>query len=154
MQIDLEAVGDRVVVDARGQAAGADQRFAVEAAPLGHGAQFVGRVARVPPAAAADVQTEFVGPRIEAALERPQHRRRDARRVPVHPHDAAQRLEPERIAQPGQQLGRAVVKQTLSDDRRAERGHPLREPRRHAPAMQRQIGDARAFHLLQDRVGA
>ena len=32
VQVDLEAVGDRIVVDACGEAAGADQRVAVEAA--------------------------------------------------------------------------------------------------------------------------
>ena len=60
VQIDLEAVGDGVVVDARGQAAGAHQRLAVEAAPFGNGAQLVGRVAGVPAASAADVDAKLV----------------------------------------------------------------------------------------------
>ena len=41
VQVDLEAVGDGVVVDARGQAAGADQRVAVEAGATGDVAQLV-----------------------------------------------------------------------------------------------------------------
>ena len=69
VEVDLEPVIDGVVVDARGEAAGADQRFAIEAAALGDRAQFVGSIARVAPAAAANVDAEFVGARIEAALE-------------------------------------------------------------------------------------
>ena len=30
---------------------------------------------------------------------------------------------------------------------RAERHHPLRQPRRHTAAVEREIGDAGAFHL-------
>ena len=71
MQVDLESVDDRVVVDLRGQPAGAHQRFAVEAGLLGDRAQFVGRVARMPAAAAADVDAELVRPRIEAAFQAP-----------------------------------------------------------------------------------
>ena len=64
VQVDLKAVGDRVVVDARGQPAGAHERVAVEAAALGDRAQFVRRVARMPAAAAADVDAQFVRARI------------------------------------------------------------------------------------------
>ena len=66
VQIDLEAVGDGVVVDARGQSAGADQRIAVEAGAMRDVAQLVRRLARLPPAAAADVDAELVRPWIES----------------------------------------------------------------------------------------
>src|SRR5262249_563336 len=55
VQVNLKAVGDRVIVDARGQPAGADQGAAVEAAALRDTEQFLRRVAREPSSAAADV---------------------------------------------------------------------------------------------------
>ena len=148
VQVNLKAVGDGVVVDARGQAAGADQRIAVEARRLRDRPQLVGRVARVTAAAAADVDAELVRARVQPALRGAQHRRRDAGRMPVHPHHAAERLEPERIAQPAEQRRLAVVMDDALRDGRAERRHPRRQPRRHASAMERQIGNARAFHAL------
>jgi hypothetical protein len=42
VQVDLEAVGDRVVIDARGQAARSYQRVAVEAGAIGDRAQLAG----------------------------------------------------------------------------------------------------------------
>ena len=45
MQVDLEAVGDRVVVDARRQPAGAHERLAVDARPIGDAAELVRRPA-------------------------------------------------------------------------------------------------------------
>src|SRR6266545_3060725 len=73
VQIDLKAVGDRVVVDARGQPAGADQRFAIKTAPLAYLSQFVWRIAREAAAAAANVDTEFIRARSETALESAHH---------------------------------------------------------------------------------
>ena len=45
VQIDLKAVGDRVVVDARRQSAGPDERVTVEACALRDLAELVGSVA-------------------------------------------------------------------------------------------------------------
>jgi hypothetical protein len=42
MQVDLEAVGDRVVVDARRQPARAHERLAVDTRTIGDAAEFVG----------------------------------------------------------------------------------------------------------------
>src|SRR5437868_15145425 len=102
VQVNLKAVSDRVVVDARGQTAGPHQRFAVETAPLAYLPQFVWCVAREATAAPANVDTEFVRAQGETALERAHHGRGDARRVPIHPHHRAQRLKPKRIAQAGE----------------------------------------------------
>ena len=44
MEIDLKAVGDRIVVDPRGEPTGVDQGFAIEAATLGDRSQFLRRV--------------------------------------------------------------------------------------------------------------
>ena len=64
----------------------------------------------------------------------------DARRVPVHPHHRAERLEPERMRQPAQQLVAPVVMDDRLADDRAEPRHALGEPGRHAAAVQRQVG--------------
>src|SRR5258708_32697679 len=50
MQVDLKSIGDSVVVDARGEPAGADQGFAIKAATLGNQSQFIRRIAREPAA--------------------------------------------------------------------------------------------------------
>ena len=121
---------------------------------LGDRAQLVGSVARVAAAAAADVDAELVRARIESALQRAQHGRRDAGRVPVHAHHAAERLEPERIAQPAEERRMAVVMDDALGDRRAERRHARRQPLRHASAMQRKIGDAGTLHILLSLTGS
>jgi hypothetical protein len=78
MQVDLEAVGDRVVVDARGETADADERVAVEASTRRDRAQLVWRIPRMPAAASADVNAELLRARIQPALQRADDRGRDA----------------------------------------------------------------------------
>ena len=95
-------------------------------------------------ASAADMQAEFAGERIEPALQGPDDGGRDARRMPVHAHDGAERLEPERMGEPAQELVAAVFDARSPGDDRAEPRHPLAEPARHAPAVQRQVGAAGA----------
>src|SRR5262245_47055522 len=70
VEVNLKAVGDRIVVDARGKPACADQRFAVEAPALRDSEQFLRRVARESSAPATNVDAEFIRPRGEAALQR------------------------------------------------------------------------------------
>ena len=41
--------------------------------------------------------------RVQPPFQRPHHRRRDPGGMPVHPHHAAERLKPERIAKPREQ---------------------------------------------------
>ena len=55
VQVDLESVGDGVVVDPGGEPAGADQRVAIEPGALGDVAQLVGRAEGMTAPAAADV---------------------------------------------------------------------------------------------------
>src|SRR3954470_4864100 len=97
-------------------------------------------------ASAANVNAKLMRARIEAALEGTHDRCCDSGRVPVHAHHAAQRLEPERIAQPGEQFRRAVVVENTLGNRGAQHRHALGKPRRHTPAMQRQVGDSGALH--------
>ena len=115
MQVDLKAVGDRVVVDARGQPAGAHQRVAVEAGRVGDR-----RAVRRACCANACRGRRRRRRRARAArglsprLQRAHHRRRDAGGVPVHAHHAAECLEPERIAQSREERRATVVMRARS----------------------------------------
>jgi hypothetical protein len=104
VQIKLTTVGNGVVIDARGEAAGAHQRVAIEVGFVGEGAEFVWGSPRLPSASPADMDSEFVRAGIDSALQSAQHRGGDAGGVPVHAHHASERLEPERIAETRQEL--------------------------------------------------
>lgn len=67
--------------------------------------------------------------------------------MPVHAHDCAECLEPERIAEAGKKTGSAVVMNDRFGDARAERGHALCKPLRNTAAMKRKIGSSGSFHL-------
>ena len=142
VQVNLEAVGDGVVVDAGGQPARLDQRVAVEPRAIGQRSKLARCLARLTSAAAADVNAQLGRPRIESALERAHDGRGDSGGMPVHAHHGAERLKPERIAQPGEERGSAVVKDHALGNRGAKRRHARREPVGHASAMQRKVGRA------------
>jgi hypothetical protein len=140
VQVEIEAVLHGGAVDFGDQSARGRERTAVEADAVADRDQLVRRLARMPAAAAAHMQAELALERREPALERTDHAGGDAGRMPVHPHHGAERLEPERMRQPAQQLVAPVVKHDRLADHRAEPAHALAEPRRHASAMQRQVG--------------
>ena len=140
VQIKFKAVLHRGAVDLRHQPARGRELTAVKADTLADGDKFVGRLPRMLAAATADAQTKFTVERRQAALERAEHTRGDARRMPVHSHHGAERLKPERMGETAQQFVPAVmVDDGLADDR-AKPCHPVRQPFRHVPVMQRQIG--------------
>jgi len=60
VQINLESVGNRIVVDACGETAGSNERLPVQVPFLGDGAQFIRRLARVLPPAAANVKAQLI----------------------------------------------------------------------------------------------
>ena len=124
------------------------ERLGIEAEPLAEVTQFVGRAPRLPSAAAAHEESELVRARIEPALERAHHRRGDAGGVPVHPHHRTERLEPEGIAEAGEERTAPVVVDDGLHDAGAEPLHAARQPGRHASAVERQIGNARALHAF------
>src|SRR5579864_8860019 len=62
--------------------------------------------------------------------------------MPVHPHDGAERLKPEGMREPAQQLVATVVVDNCLNDDPAERSHPRDEPWRYIAAVQRQISAA------------
>ena len=136
VQIKVEAVLDGGAVDLGDEAAGARQLGAVEADAFAEQTQFVRRLARMLAAAAADVDAEFVRRGAQAALQGADDAGGDAGRMPVHAHDGAERLEPERMRQPLQEFVAAVMVDDRLGDDGAERRHARRQPRRNASAVQ------------------
>src|SRR5512139_3214520 len=83
--------------------------------------------------------------RRQTALEGAHDTGCDAGRVPVHPHDGAKRLEPERIGEAAQELIATVVVYHGLRDHTAQPCHARRQPVRDLPAMQRQVRTAGAL---------
>src|SRR3984957_3287495 len=140
VQIRIKSVLDGAPCDFRHQPAHVSERGAVKSDPLADRAKLERGLSRMLAAAAADMDSELARERLEAPLQRADHARGDAGGVPVHAHDRAERLEPERMGEATQQLVAAVsVDDRLADDG-SEPGHAVREPQRRPPAVQRQIG--------------
>ena len=140
VQIEVEAVLHRRAVHLGNQPAGLGQRRPIDADTLADRDQLLRGLPRMPAASAADVNAELVAKRRQSALERPDHARGNAGGVPVHAHDGAERLEPEWTGEPAQQLVAPVMMNDGLGQNGAEPRHPLRQPGRDPPAMQRQIG--------------
>src|SRR6185312_6322393 len=155
VQVELESVGDGVVVDTGGEAAGAGEVVAVEACARREGAEFVGGAGGVASPSAADGEAEVGEVRVESALEGSHDGGGDAGGVPVHAHDAAERLEPEGIAEATEESGGAVGEDDVLGDRCAELGHALGQPGGDASTVEGEIGCAGAVHgsiVAGDRV--
>ncbi len=146
VQVKLKAIGDRIVIDPRGKATGADQRLAFYSTGVGESEKFFRRLARVLSAAAANDDAQFMRLWIQPALQRAEHRSGDAGGMPIHPHHASQRLEPEWIAEAGEELRSAVVMHDSFGDGRTQLGHALRKPARDTSSVQRQFGNSGALH--------
>jgi hypothetical protein len=84
--------------------------------------------------------------RVETAFERADNGRRYTGRMPVHAHNGAEGLEPERIAEPRKELRCAVVEHDALADRRSELRHAIGKPCRDTSAVQGEIGVSGAFH--------
>ena len=119
------------------------QRRAVEADALADVGQLRRGLAGMAAPAAADMEPQFARERAEPALERADHAGGDSRRMPVHAHDGAKRLEPERMRQPAQEFVAAVMMDDRLGDDRAQFRHALAEPGGNPAIVKRQIGAAR-----------
>src|SRR6185437_16744890 len=104
VQIEIESVLDRRAVDLGDEAARRRQRRAIDADAIADRHELAGRPARVVAAPAAHMDAELARERREAALQRADDAGGDARGMPVHAHDRAERLEPEGMRQPAQQF--------------------------------------------------
>ena len=143
MQVEIEAVLHGGAVDLGDETAELRQLTAVEADLVSDRDQLARGVPRVFPAPAADVDAQLLPQRRQPALERADHARRDAGRMPVHPHDRAEGLKPKRIGQAAQKLVAPVVMNDGLGHHRTQPGHAVRQPFRHLSAVQRQIRTAR-----------
>ncbi len=68
--------------------------------------------------------------------------------MPIHSHDATQRLKPKRVAHSRDEFGSSVRQNNVLNNGSSERGHAFGQPHRHAASMQRQVRDARPLHIL------
>src|SRR5690349_16124290 len=100
----------------------------------------------MPAATSTHINSEFVRAWIEASLQSSHDGRRNARRVPVHAHDTAERLKPAWITETRKERRCSVLAQDVFSNSRAEQSHPVREPGRHSTTVQRQIGCSGALH--------
>ena len=140
MEVKIEPVLHGSAVDLRDQPAGGGKAVAVKADAFADSHQLVRRSPRMLAAPAADVEAELAIKRSEPALEGAEHARRDAGGLPVHPHHRAERLKPEWMREPAQELVPPVVVHDRLADHRPEPRHPVGEPFRDVPVVQRQVG--------------
>ena len=99
VQIELKPIRNCIVVDFCSQAAGPRQRIATHPRNVRERAKLLRRLPRLFATPAANVDPQLMRPRIEPTFQRAHDRSRNSRRMPIHPHHATKRLEPERIAQ-------------------------------------------------------
>ena len=90
MQIKLKTIGDSVVINTRSKSTGACERLTIETGLRGERTQLIGRTNRMSTASSADHHTKLRETRIEAALQRTQHRRSDTGGMPVHTHHSTE----------------------------------------------------------------
>jgi hypothetical protein len=145
MEVKIEAILYGSAVHLGDQTARADKLGAVEADAFAECLQLIRCLPRVLAPAAADVDAEFVGERPQPPLEGANDAGGDTRRMPVHSHDGTERLEPERVRQPLQELVAAVMVHDGLRDDGSERRHACRQPRRQASPVQRKNCVAGAF---------
>ena len=109
VQVEVEAVLHGGTVDLGDQPARLRQGGAVETDAFADCRQLVRRPPRMAAATAADMDAELVRQRCQPPLEGAQDAGGDPRGVPVHSHDGAEGLEPERVGEAAQELVAAVV---------------------------------------------
>ena len=140
VQVQVEPILHRGAIDLGDQPAGSGQSGTVKADPLANCDQLVRGLPGVLAAASANMDPQLVRERGQAALQRADHARRNARRMPIHAHHGTERLEPEGMGEAPQQLVAAIMMDDGLADQRAQAGHPIRKPLRDASAVQRKVG--------------
>src|SRR5690349_9313750 len=99
----------------------------------------------MPSLSSADVQPKFIFQWLESAFKGSNHARRDAGGMPVHSHDSAERLEPERVREAAKELVTAIVVDNSFANDGSEPRHAGMQPRRHVTGVQRQISTSTAL---------
>src|SRR5580693_3022160 len=83
---------------------------------------------------------ELLLQRSQSALQRADYASRDPGGMPVHTHNGAERLEPERMGETPQQFVATVMMDDRFADNRAEAGHSVGEPLGYLSSVQGQVG--------------
>src|SRR5215210_2495406 len=109
MEVELKAVLYRGAVDFGDQSTCLGHRSTVEACPLSDREKLVRGLPRKPSAATAHMDAKFVLHWGKPTLQGTDYARRDTGRMPVHPHNGAERLEPKRMSEAAEQLVTSVV---------------------------------------------
>ena len=97
VQVEVKPVLHGCAVDLCDEPARRGERRAIEADPGADVLELMRGPPRVSPAPAAHMNAELARERRETAFQRADNARRDAGGMPVHAHDGAERLEPERM---------------------------------------------------------
>src|SRR3954452_4553010 len=139
MKVEIESVLHRGAVDLGHETTRACQFLAVETDALAEQPEFIGCLPGMLPPAATDVNAKFALERSKTALQGADDAGGDAGGMPVHSHHGAERLKPERMRQPLQELVTPVVVDDGLADDGAERSHALAQPWRNASAMKGEI---------------
>ena len=153
MEIKVKPILDRRAVDLGDKPARLGERRAVETDPVTDRDKLMRRLARVTAAPAANMDAEFSGQGCQAALQRADDAGGDTGGMPVHPHHCAERLEPKGMRQPAQQLVAAILEDDRLGDHRAQSGHAIAQPFRHAATVKRQVRTAGTAHHQRIPVG-
>src|SRR5690606_13129525 len=95
--------------------------------------------------AATDVDAKLHGQRRQPALQRPDDAGRDPRRMPVHPHDGAERLEPKGVREAMNEFVAPVVMDDGLAHDRAKASHPVAKPFGHTAAVKRKVSASRTL---------
>lgn len=144
VQIQIKTILHRGAVHLGNQAAGTRQRNAIQPHAIAHRQQLGRRCARMPPTPTTDMDAQLARQRRQPTLECAHHAGGDAGGMPVHPHHRAKGLKPERMRKPPQQFIAPIGVHDGLAHHRAKARHPLAQPARHTPTMQRKIGTAAA----------
>jgi hypothetical protein len=139
MQVELKSVLHRRTVDLGNQTAGFGERRAIKPYPIPDRDELLWCLPRILPAPPADMDAKLILQRSQSALQCADHTCGDPRRMPIHAHHSAKRLEPERMSQTPQQLVAAIMVDDRFAAHSAKARHPVGEPPWNLPAMQRQI---------------
>jgi hypothetical protein len=137
VEIEIEPVLHGGAIDFGDQPAGLCKPGAIHADKFADREQFAGRLSRMPAASAADVNAQLARQRLQPAFERAEYAGGDAGGMPIHSHHSAEGLEPEGVRKAAQEFVTAVLMDDGFRDDRAQAAHPLRQPFRNVPAMQR-----------------
>ncbi len=109
MQINVESILHGGAVDLGDEPTDLAQPRAVDPGPLSNRAQLLRRVTRVTASPAADMDAKIPLRIGEGPLERPDRAGGNSRRMPIHAHHRAKRLEPEGVREPAKKLGAAIL---------------------------------------------